>query len=195
MCLTPNLTGCDQGTSYNPKFSLTALLKEVMLPRIAHWFIEGGEYKGFRPVIQDDNVGPPTGQEFQSQYVKSYCDDMGRKWEPQAPQMPHMNNLYLAIFPATSKHHSALLSEYSGGNMPPTDDIWKCAKQVWNSLSSYTVARVVLHAYWILHQVVECKGDNSTLLQLRSLLQLKNFTPPVVAMTTMAPSEASKKSS
>ena len=38
---------------------------------------------------------------------------MGWKWEHQAPQMPHMNNIDLAVSPAMYKHHSALLKAYS----------------------------------------------------------------------------------
>ena len=48
---------------------------------------------------------------------------MGCKWEPQDPQMPHMNNLDLAFFPKMMRRHSALLKFYFK-KMAPADEIW-----------------------------------------------------------------------
>jgi hypothetical protein len=56
------------------------------------------------------------------------------------PQMPYMNNLdHLAIFPMMSKHHSALLKNYSFVQAPPKE-IWCMAKQVLLTNSSWRIA-------------------------------------------------------
>jgi hypothetical protein len=103
------------------------------------------------------NAGPHQDKEFMD-YVKKYCGEQGWKWEPQAPQMPHANNLDLAVFPSMSKSHCAILSGYSKSTEPSTDDIWKCAESVWKKLPSCTVARGYMHAHRILKKGVEQRG-------------------------------------
>jgi hypothetical protein len=49
------------------------------------------------------------------------------RWGPQAPQMPHNNNLDLAVFPKMSKDHSSLLQNYSN-KMAPAHEIWSTAQ-------------------------------------------------------------------
>mmetsp|Transcript_17612 Transcript_17612/g.30767 ORF Transcript_17612/g.30767 Transcript_17612/m.30767 type:complete len:144 (+) Transcript_17612:226-657(+) len=113
------------------------------------------------PVIQGDNAGPHTDRAF-NEYATTYCVEKEWKWEPQAPQMPHANNLDLAVFPAMSKKHSAVLAKH-GNNMAPNDEIWDTAEYAWNHLESTSVARGFLHAYRILKKVVVHKGDNTFL--------------------------------
>ncbi|KAG7356055.1 hypothetical protein IV203_000741 [Nitzschia inconspicua] len=87
------VTGSDQGTSHRqPKvfieihiwgtnFSIGAVASERQLRR-----------------TQGDNAGPHIDAEYIN-YVKGYCVEKGWVWAPQAPPMPHANNLDLAIFP------------------------------------------------------------------------------------------------
>jgi hypothetical protein len=76
--------------------------------------------------------------------------------------MPHMNNLDLAVFPAMSKRHSALLHNYSN-KMAPREEIWKTAQTVWRELESASIARGYLLAYRIANKVIEYKGENTFL--------------------------------
>ena len=113
-------------------------------------------------MIQGDNAGPHQDSEF-CEYVEQHCSDNGWKWEPQAPQMPHANNLDLAVFPLLSKHHSALVSAYSKGCEPSPDEIWKSAEAVWENMPSATIASGYMHAYSILGKVIEHNGCNEFL--------------------------------
>ena len=133
-----------------------------MFPKISELVGTGGAYEGYLPVIQGDNAGPHQCQYF-IDYVESYCAEKGWKWEPQAPQMPHANNLDSCVFPSMSKHHSALLARYCGNKEAPVEEIWKCAEQVWIDLPSHTIARGYMHCYRILQRVVKEKGDNEFL--------------------------------
>ena len=157
-----NVTGSDEGTSDKPKFSLKRLLEDHMFPKIAKLVGPNGEYEGYMPVIQGDNAGPHKDQEYM-EYVQQYCNDHGWKWEPQAPQMPHANNLDLAVFPSMSKRHSALLSSYSKTTEPSCDAIWSAAESVWKTLPSCTIASGFMHGYRILQKVVERQGCNNFL--------------------------------
>ena len=95
-------------------------------------------------------------------FVNNYCTENNMKWEPQAPQMPHANNLDLAVFPAMSKRHSALLKEYSN-KCAPRDEIWDAAKRVWEDLNSASIARGFILANRITKKVIEYGGRNTFL--------------------------------
>lgn len=156
-----NVTGSDQGSSDKPKFSLMALFRDHVFPEIAALVAPGGAYEGYLPVIQGDNAGPHTDATYIG-FVTNYCTEKGWKWEPQAPQMPHMNNLDLAVFPMMSKRHSQLLKEYSG-KMAPKEDIWEKASIVWSQMGSPEIARGFILAYRIAAKVIDNKGENTFL--------------------------------
>jgi hypothetical protein len=156
-----NVTGSDQGSSDQPKFSLMALFRDHIFPKILALVDSSGAYEGYLPVIQGDNAGPHTDASY-IKYVTDYCLEKGWKWEPQAPQMPHMNNLDLAVFPMMSKCHSQLLKEYSG-KMAPKQEIWEKASMVWSQMGSPEIARGFILAFQIVQKVINNKGDNAFL--------------------------------
>jgi Transposase len=156
-----NVTGSDDGTSNNPKFSLLALFRDQVFPKIGELVGPGGAYEGYLPVFQGDNAGPHVDGTFHT-FVKDFCESNGWKWEPQAAQMPHSNNLDLAVFPMMSKRHSALLKMYSN-LQAPHDEIWHTAEEVWANLGSAEIARGYILAYRIAAKVIEAGGENTFL--------------------------------
>lgn len=156
-----NVTGSDEGTSKNPKFSLLSVFRDVVLPKVKAITMAGGEYEGYIPIIQGDNAGPHQDGEY-IEYMTTYCKEMGWHWEPQAPQMPYVNNLDLCVFPMMSKRHSQLLQEYSG-SVAPNDEIWKAAELVWMKLASCEIAKGFVLATRIARLVVDADGSNDFL--------------------------------
>ena len=113
-----NDTSSDKGTSNNPKFSLLALFCDQVFPKINKLVGPGGAYhECYFPVFQGYNAGPHIEGTFHT-FVKEFCESKGCKWEPQAAQMPHSNNLDLAVFSMMSNHHSSLLKMYSNLQAP-----------------------------------------------------------------------------
>ena len=106
------VTGEDAGTSYAPKFSLKYLFEEHIFPKIAVLVAPGGDFEGYLLIFQGNNAGPHICAIFHN-YVKEYFTAMGKKWEPQAPQMTQTRNIDLAVFPEMPKRYSALLKAYS----------------------------------------------------------------------------------
>ena len=92
----------------------------------------------------------------------NYCVHNEWNWEPQAPQMPYVNNLDLMVFPAMSKRHSALLSNHSN-TVAKMDVIYRTALDVWNSLDGATIASGFILAYRICRKVIKENGNNSFL--------------------------------
>ena len=109
-----------------------------IFPKIAVLVDPGGDFEGYLPIFQGDNAGPHICAIFHN-CMKEYCAAMGWKWESQAPQMPYIKNLDLAVFPAMLKRHSALIKAYSK-KMAPADEIWKACESVWRELDSVSIA-------------------------------------------------------
>ncbi|KAG7350194.1 hypothetical protein IV203_009554 [Nitzschia inconspicua] len=59
-----------------------------------------------------------NGGEIKRKQVDWYMVDCVVTGSDQAPQMPHANDLDLAIFPSMSHRHSSLISEYSNTEAP-----------------------------------------------------------------------------
>jgi hypothetical protein len=76
-----------------------------------------------------DNAGPHQDS-YYLWFMTDYCEQKGWEWEPQAPQMPYINNLDLCVFPIMSKRHLNLLQEYSG-IVASRDDIWRAVESAW----------------------------------------------------------------
>ncbi|KAI2503723.1 hypothetical protein MHU86_10704 [Fragilaria crotonensis] len=133
-----------------------------LFPRVAEIVGHNGEYEGYIPVIQGDNAGPHQDRSL-IQFCKQHCESMGWLWRPQAPQMPHMNNLDLAVFPAMSRRHAELLRSLNGNRMANPEKVWAAAKEVWDDLPSATIARGFILAFRIAEKVVKNKGSNNFL--------------------------------
>lgn len=145
--------------------SLTVQLlwfKEIVFPAIKKLVGKGGKYEGYRPIIQGDNAGPHRDERFMN-YVKDFCERMGWYWEPQGPQMPHINVLDLAVFPQMSRNHCELVRRRGGMRVLKEDEIWDGAENVWRHMPSCDVARAFVLSYRIAKKIVSVKGDNSFL--------------------------------
>ena len=160
-----NVTGSDSGTSDAPKFSLSKLFHTQIWPVIQELVGPGGRYEGYLPIPQGDNAGPHQDTTFLNE-CKQFCAARGYLWEPQAPQMPYMNNLDLIVFPAMSKRHSKLLRSNVRAVVPP-NEIWEAAQQVWKDIPSAVIARGFVLAFRIAQLVIDNKGSNKFLCDKR----------------------------
>jgi hypothetical protein len=158
-----NVTGSDHGTSNDPKFALLDLFRDTLFSAVAELVGPNGAYSGYTPVFQGDNAGPHEDLSYKN-FCRDECNDRGWHWEPQAPQMPHMNNLDLAVFPAMSKAHSELLKTRSN-TQAKAEHIWDTAEVVWQNLPSATIARGFVLAYRVANTVINHQGDNSFLVK------------------------------
>mmetsp|Transcript_26210 Transcript_26210/g.32313 ORF Transcript_26210/g.32313 Transcript_26210/m.32313 type:complete len:211 (+) Transcript_26210:515-1147(+) len=145
------------------------LFEKCIFPAINELVKEGGKFEGYLPIIQGDNAGPHEDAKFKN-YVNKECEEKGWLWEPQGPQMPHMNVLDLAVFPAMSRRHSHLCRAKNGMKVLKEDDIWDCAQTVWEELPSSKIANAFVHAKRIAEKIVASKGDNGFLAGIKGKL-------------------------
>jgi hypothetical protein len=92
----------------------------------------------------------------------SECEKRGWHWEPQAAQMPYVNNLDLAVFPSISERHSTLLKAHSN-NVANTDIIFSADEEVRKNLPSATIARGFVLAFRNTQKVIKYNGSNDFL--------------------------------
>ena len=156
------VTGSEEGTSDNPKFSLKQLFETTIFPDVEKLVGPGGKYEGYKVIFQGDNAGPHREQAY-FDFVTSYCREKGWYWKPQALQMPHMNNLDLSVFPCMSRRHTQLAREQNRLRMLTEDQIWDTAKSVWDRLPSSKTASGFIQAHRIAQRVIEFHGSNSFL--------------------------------
>ena len=103
------VTRSNEGTHDEPKFSLKTLSLKFDFPKIKKLLRDcASKYYGYIPIIQGDDTGLHNNGEFVSNCSK-YSKRNGMHWEPHAPQMPYLNNLDLAVFPAMNRRHADLL--------------------------------------------------------------------------------------
>ena len=156
------VTGCSHGTLDNPKFPLKALFENKIFPDVEALVGPGGKFEGYVPIFQGDNAGPHAETEF-VEYVEGYCRDKGWRWEPQAPQMPHMNVLDLSVFPCMSKQHTMLCRDREGLKVLKEDQTWNAAEEVWMGLDNWKIASACIQAHRIAKKVIVAKGNNDFL--------------------------------
>jgi hypothetical protein len=156
------VTGSNPGTLDNPKFPLKGLFENKVFPDIEALVGPGGKFEGYTPIIQGDNAGPHAEAAF-VEYVEGYCKMKGWHWEPQAPQMPHMNVLDLSVFPSMSKQHTMLCRDREGLKVLSEDQIWSGADEVWMKLENWKIASAYIQAYRIGAKVIKANGSNSFL--------------------------------
>ncbi|CAJ1966061.1 unnamed protein product [Cylindrotheca closterium] len=128
-----NVTGSSEGTPDDPKFVLKKLFEHHIFQKLDGLVATGGQYEVYIPVIQGDNAGPHAEKEYFN-WCKAQCEQRGWHWEPQVPQMPHMNNLDLSVFPCMSRRHCAAARERGGLHVLKQDGIWDAAEDVWRTL-------------------------------------------------------------
>ena len=95
----------------------------------------GGPFEGFATVIQGDNSVPHQDAKFKK-YVVNFCKENKWLWEPQGPQMPHINVLDIAVFPVMSRCHSHFIRSLRARQVEKEEDIWKISEKVWEELPS-----------------------------------------------------------
>ena len=95
--------------------------------------------------------------------VDNHCTQRGWSWHPQAPQMPHMNVLDLAVFPAMSKRHISMCRDQHGLRVLKPDEIWTAAAEVWDELPCHKIAQAFVQANRIAKKVIKMVETTNSL--------------------------------
>jgi hypothetical protein len=91
-----SVTGVNPGTPTNPCFPLQKLWQYTLIPAIAQLVETGGPCVGAQVVVQQDNAGPHIEVEY-SKWIHEQFEQLGWKYEPQAPQGAYYVVLYVLL--------------------------------------------------------------------------------------------------
>lgn len=141
---------------------LLDFFEKSVFPAIQQLTKPGSPFEGYLPVFQGDNAGPHTDAKYEK-FCKEFCTNKGWLWEPQAPQMPHMNVLDLSIFPAMSRRHCHLIRSMHGVRVVRENEIWDAAKRVWDTYPSSKVANAFVQCKRNAEKIIQAKGGNEFL--------------------------------
>ena len=154
-----NVTGSNDGTSKNPKFSCLRHLEEDAFPAFDMLVAPGAPYEGYQIAIQWDQARPHTDKVL-VRWAKAECARRGWLWEPQSPQLPISNVQDLLVFPLMARRHSDLCRKHAGFAPASVPVIWEMLKVVWKQLPSADIASAFVLAYRVMKQVVDNRGGN-----------------------------------
>jgi len=155
------VTGANSGTSDKPKFALLPYMRDEIFELVSTLVKQGGQFEGYKPVIQGDSAGPHVEELFKA-FVLQYCAEKGWLWEPQGPQMPFSNACDLSVFPMLGKSHSHLTRKTTS-SVAPVDTIWSNAKSVFQRMPACKIARSFVLAWRLALLVIKEKGGNTFL--------------------------------
>ena len=153
-----NVTGSNDGTPKDPNFYSNMPFEKCLFTVIDKLVCDGGPFEVFDPVIQNDNVVPHQDAKLYN-YVVKLCRAKQWPWEPQIPQMPHMNVLDLAVFPTVSRLHSHLIQSLRGMGFSKEYNIWEISAKVWEELPSCKIANKFCLENNITEKISKFKGD------------------------------------
>ena len=156
-----NVTGSDNGTPTDPKFSLLSLWDITLTPSIEALVAPDGPCTGATVVFQEDNAGPHNCSVYRKFMVEEFSK-RGWKIELQAPQGPYTNVLDLSVFPMMSKRHSEKLQMYCNSEADKKR-VWNTAVSVWKETSSAEIGQAFILAYRVLAQIIKEEGNNAWL--------------------------------
>ena len=153
------VTGSDEGTAKNPKFSLLKLFLEVEIPRLEaisrqYWSTFG---KKLAIRFSLDGAGPHQCKTFLASVREAFEE---RHWTFvfQPPNSPICNTKDASIFPAMSKQ----LSNYQGVSNRSRgltgEVLWRAAFRIWELLDERLVAKAWAAKHQITCAISECKG-------------------------------------
>ena len=131
---------------------------EIVFPAVEELFGKGGKYEGYCPIFQGNNARLHHDKLFMK-FVKDFCERRGWYWEPQGPQMPHINVLDLAVFPKMPRNYCELVRKRGGMRVMKEDKIWDRAERVWRNMTSCDIARSFVLSYWAAKKIVAVKGE------------------------------------
>ena len=154
-----NVTGSNDGTSKDPKFSSLRHLKESAFPAFDMLVAPGAPCEGYQVVIQWDHARPHDDKKL-LRWVEAECLKRGWLWEPQSPQLPISNVQDLLVFPLMARRHAELCRQHAGFAPASVPVIWQMLQQVWKQLPVADVASAFVLAYRVLKMVVQHRGGN-----------------------------------
>ena len=149
------VTGSNEGTTENPKWSLKVYFKEIMLPRLdelalQHSCIIRWQWDGAGPHKEGGLV----------EYLQEEFDKRGWMLACQCSQTPPVNIQDACVFPSLSKSQSKAQAMASGKRCLREEEIWEASKAAFDRMPLSTIARSYAGHMQVVAAMIACDGSN-----------------------------------
>ena len=164
------ITGSNEGTDKDPKFSLLKLFKEEGLPSMDALAQQLTVCTGKRIVMvkQWDNATPHMCKDLKK-WMKKEFNNRGWELRNQPPNSPITNTKDSAMFPSMAKMLTAYQGLHNGSHYLQGEELWKGIQHVYNKYPLDTLSRAYMHHAQIANAIVECEGGDEFATASRSL--------------------------
>ncbi|OEU14225.1 hypothetical protein FRACYDRAFT_240759 [Fragilariopsis cylindrus CCMP1102] len=164
------ITGSNEGTDKDPKFSLLKLFKEEGLPAMDVLAQQLTTRTGKRIVMvkQWDNATPHMCKNLKK-WMKKEFNNRGWELRNQPPNSPITNTKDSAMFPSMAKMLTAYQGLHNGSHYLQGEELWKGIQHVYNKYPLDTLSRAYMHHAQIANAIVECEGGDEFATASRSL--------------------------
>ncbi|OEU05754.1 hypothetical protein FRACYDRAFT_258384 [Fragilariopsis cylindrus CCMP1102] len=164
------ITGSNEGTDKEPKFSLLKLFKEEGLPAMDALAQQLTVRTGKRIVMvkQWDNATPHMCKHLKK-WMKKEFNNRGWELRNQPPNSPITNTKDSAMFPSMAKMLTAYQGLHNGSHYLQGEELWKGIQQVYKNYPLDTLSRAYMHHAQIANAIIECEGGDEFATASRSL--------------------------
>jgi hypothetical protein len=155
------ITGSNEGTLKDPKFSLLDWFQKKEIPRLEAVAREVYALTGKKSIIryQMDGAGPHVGKELLKELDQEFNN---RNWilKFQPSQSPLTNVKDFCIFPAMSKAVTAEQGLNFGSHVLGSEQLWEVVTSTWDKFPVSTIAQAYAGHHQIVNAIYSCEGGD-----------------------------------
>ena len=164
------ITGSNEGTLTNRKFSLLKMTKEKSVPNLDSFSQRLGSETGKKIVVveQDDNATPHRDKQLREYKEEQYAV---RDWilMPQPPNSPLTNVQDAGFFPAMAKLVTEHQGLFNGSHYLQGEALWKAVKRVYEDYDIKKLSQLYMHHGQIVNAILKCKGGDEFVKESKAL--------------------------
>ena len=156
------MTGSNEGTKKNPKFSLLKFWQDVHKQQLEELAAKVESETGKKAVIvyQWDNARPHTDETLVTYLQEEVFQPNGWFFRPQPPNSPITNVQDSTIFPAMAKKISSEQSFQKGGNVMSDDAINDMVKKIFDDLDKSIIGSAYVHNSQVVKGIFKENGSD-----------------------------------
>jgi hypothetical protein len=164
------ITGSNEGTATDPKFSLLKHWKETELPAldVTAQKIQSNNGKQVIVRYQWDSATPHVNS-ILTEFLQKEFDRRGWILVPQPANSPLTNTKDAALFPSLSKSVTTEQGLMHGSYVLQGEQLWDIVKLAWERMGLDTIARAYAGHHQIVNAIFKCKGGDDFTRQHKGL--------------------------
>jgi len=164
------VTGCNEGTAADPKFSLKKFFEETEIPKLEAVAarLEAATSKRIVIRYQMDGAGPHKDGRL-TDYLASKFEARGWILKFQPANSPITNVKDACIFPAMSKRVTEAQGLSKGSHVLEGEELWSLVTDCYHNLPPETIARAYVGHHQMVNAIAQAQGRDDFARKLGGL--------------------------